>query len=355
MSQLIDERSSGDAFGSQGGDPGRGVTLDLSTCVNRYGPAPAALAALHAIEPADILMHPYDARERLIRLYAWATEVQEGEYLAGRGASEFIWAMGREFDHADVAVPLPGYTDYLKAFPGRGFTREHEQVPTLELIDAALASAGLVVISNPHNPTGAMLDPRGLVDLARAHPSATLVVDESYINFSRDPVGGSVIGCEAANVVVLRSTSKFYGIAAVRAGVAWCRDGDRLRRLVGQQENWGLSGVDVTVAEAAVHSWDWADKVRSLMHDDSAWLAEQLAELAGFELVRNDNVHFQYGFCERAANAEAAFARHGIGVRVLGAAHGVHPDALRIVAPRADERDVFTEALADVAQVVGGG
>jgi len=43
-------------FGAQGGDPRRGVDMDLSTCVNRYGPAPAAIAALHAIEPADILL-----------------------------------------------------------------------------------------------------------------------------------------------------------------------------------------------------------------------------------------------------------------------------------------------------------
>ena len=42
------------------------------------------------------------------------------------------------------------------------------------------------------------------------------------------------------------------------------------------------------------------------------------------------------------------FHRHGIGVRVLGAAHGVVPDALRIMAPRHDERARFAAALADV-------
>lgn len=41
--------------------------------------------------------------------------------IAGRGVSEFIWAMGRELDHANAYVPLPAYTDYLKVFPGRGF------------------------------------------------------------------------------------------------------------------------------------------------------------------------------------------------------------------------------------------
>ena len=107
-------------FGAQGGDPTRGVTMDLSTCVNRYGPAPAALEALHAIGPQDILLHPYDAQRRLKEVYEWAADVDADDLLAGRGASEFIWSMGREVDHDDVLIPLPGYTDYLKAFPGRG-------------------------------------------------------------------------------------------------------------------------------------------------------------------------------------------------------------------------------------------
>jgi histidinol-phosphate/aromatic aminotransferase/cobyric acid decarboxylase-like protein len=59
--------------------------------------------------------------------------------------------------------------------------------------------------------------------VAAEHSRSTLVVDESYINFTPDPIGMSVIGCDQPNIVVLRSTSKFYGIAAVRAGVAWCR------------------------------------------------------------------------------------------------------------------------------------
>src|SRR5436189_6436970 len=93
-----------------GRDPSRGVDLDLSTCVNRYGPAPAAVAALRDIEPADIVLHPYGAAPQLIELYLEATGVPHGSMIAGRGASEFIWAMSRELDHTSVQVPMPAYT-----------------------------------------------------------------------------------------------------------------------------------------------------------------------------------------------------------------------------------------------------
>jgi histidinol-phosphate/aromatic aminotransferase/cobyric acid decarboxylase-like protein len=328
--------------------------MDLSTCVNRYGPAPAAISALHAIEAADVLLHPYEAAEQLTDLYRWATGVHAGAMMAGRGASEFIWAMGRELEHADVHVPLPAYTDYLKAFPGRGFSLAGEQLPTIDQIDAALGSNAVVVISNPHNPTGVHLAPQELIAAAEAHPRATLVVDESYVGFTPDPITWSALGCEVPNIVVLRSTSKFYGIAAMRAGIAWCADPAPLKRLFGQQENWGLSGVDVRAADAAVRDFHWSTHSRQWMHADNAWLAATLADLPVLDPRFNSNVHFQYAFCARARDVAEVFARHGIGIRVLGAAHGVTPDALRIVAPRVDERDRFSAAAAAAARAVRG-
>jgi histidinol-phosphate/aromatic aminotransferase/cobyric acid decarboxylase-like protein len=82
------------------------------------------------------------------------------------------------------------------------------------------------------------------------------------------------------------------------------------------------------------------------MHDDNRWLAEMLAHVPKLDLRANSNVHFQYAFSEQAHALAETMRRHGIGVRVLSRAHGVTPDALRIVAPRADEREQFAAALA---------
>jgi histidinol-phosphate/aromatic aminotransferase/cobyric acid decarboxylase-like protein len=351
MTTLFAEPVTAIDFGAQGGDPSRGVDMDLSTCVNRYGPAPAAVSALHRIQPADIVLHPYDAADQMIDLYRWATEVRYGAMIAGRGATEFIWAMGRELNHRTVRIPLPAYTDYLKVFPGRGFSVAGEQIPSIEQIDAALAGAGVVIISNPHNPTGVHLDPNDLVAIATARPDSILVVDESYVGFTPNPVARSVIGCDVPNIVVLQSTTKFYGIAATRTGIAWSAEPRLLRRLFGRQENWGLSGVDVRAACAAMRDVAWAADSRRRMLDDSGWLAELLGGIDGLDLRANANVHFQYAFCEHVTEVAETFCRRGIGVRVLGAAHGVLPDAVRIVAPRADERERFAAAVREVSDV----
>jgi histidinol-phosphate/aromatic aminotransferase/cobyric acid decarboxylase-like protein len=85
------------------------------------------------------------------------------------------------------------------------------------------------------------------------------------------------------------------------------------------------------------------------MHADNRWLAEALGDVPGLDLRANNNVHFQSAFCEHAQRLAEIMRSHGIGVRVSEPGPRVFPDALRIVAPIADERDRFAAALNDVA------
>ena len=57
-----------------------------------------------------------------------------------------------------------------------------------------------------------------LVELARAHPEAAVVVDEAYVEFG----GESVVPWldECPNLIVLRTMSKAFGFAALRVGYA---------------------------------------------------------------------------------------------------------------------------------------
>ncbi len=341
---------SDDDFGAQGGDPRRGVGIDLSTCVNFYGPPPAVLEVLRTgIDPQDLQIHPYAAPERMEATYARHLGVPASQLVAGRGTTEFIWALSRRFPHGTVAVPLPGYTDYLKAFPGRGFAGD--QVPSVDHVEAALAAAtSLVIISNPHNPSGVTLDPGALIAVARRHPSKILVVDESYVDFVPDPDGATVVGTDAANIVVLRSPSKFWGIAATRVGVAWCPDRERLTHLLGRRETWPISGLDVTVAEAAMASAEWADRCRLDLARDAAWLAEVLRELPGRLVEQDVGVHYRCLITEHADELAARMAEHGVGARALGRAHGADPGALRVLAPLAHQRDAVAHAVRAAAR-----
>jgi histidinol-phosphate/aromatic aminotransferase/cobyric acid decarboxylase-like protein len=320
------------------------VTLDLATGVNRYGPPPAVVEALRALAAEDVATPPTDAAERLAAAYAALLGVDAGDLIAGRGPAAFLRDLGRVVPHRSVAVPRPAWGAVLHAFPGRGFTRyPGEQLPSVDQVDAALDHAEVVVISNPQMPAGMTLDRDALADTARRHPASTLVVDESAIDFLPDPSAATLVGTDADNVVVLRSGADFYGIPATRTGVAWTRD-PLLRSLLRGPD--ALSGLDVTVTEAALAAGDWAGDTRRRLAADARWL-HGIVPILGGRPVKGAGPRLPYNciFSDTAAAAAAALAAAGIAVRVFGPGHGVYPGALGLFAPLETERTVLGTAL----------
>jgi histidinol-phosphate aminotransferase len=88
---------------------------------------------------------------------------------------------------------------------------------------AADPTAGAFYIVNPNNPTGTMTPREDILWLLKNKPAGSVViVDEAYFHFSNDE---SIIDQVAADqdLIVLRTFSKIYGMAGIRAGFAFAR------------------------------------------------------------------------------------------------------------------------------------
>ena len=330
--------SADDDFGNQGGDPRRmvgGVHIDLSTCVNFYGPPPAVLERLRGgLRGEDLQIHPYCAAEQIEAMYARHLGVSASELVAGRGTTEFIWALSRRVPHASVAVPLPGYTDYLKAFPGRGFPGG--PVPSIEQIDAALdvASAGHRV--QPAQPDGRRAGPRSAASTRRGairsrRSSSTSPTSTSSPIRARRP--------SSARIREPRRPALAVEVLGNRRDPRRRRvvpDRERLARLLGRRETWPISGVDVAVAEAAMASVDWAERARL---DLAATPPGSPTPARAARRARRVGVDVHYRcLVTRTPPSTRVLARHGVGVRVLGRAHGAEPGMLRVLAPLPHQR-----------------
>jgi len=88
-------------------------------------------------------------------------------------------------------------------------------------IDAMLAvskNVGCYYICNPNNPTGTMTPKSEIVRLVNSKPEGSVVVvDEAYHHFSPDESSIDLVG-QDKDVIVLRTFSKVYGMAGLRAG-----------------------------------------------------------------------------------------------------------------------------------------
>lgn len=330
----------------QGGDPrGRGpVRLDLSTCVNAYGPPDTVIEALRSLPPEAIRAHPYQAADDVEAAYAAYLGQPQGELIAGRGTSDLIWTLARHLDGKTIGLPLPAYTEFRQAFPQARTFGGGPCAHPLGVLDTAMRACDAIIISNPHNPTGQILPRADLAGIAAQHPACILVTDESYMDFLPGHAATTLAGCDLDNIIVLRSPSKFFGLAGARSGAAWTRHPLRTqwRR---QRTSWPVSAFAAQALETALADTAWAATARQSLADDAAWLDRAMAP-SGLRITPS-RLHFRLltGSAADVTSFAGSLDSGGIAVRVLEEAYGAGTPAVRITAPRRQDRDKLASAL----------
>ncbi|WP_308424405.1 threonine-phosphate decarboxylase CobD [Chelatococcus reniformis] len=126
---------------------------------------------------------------------------------------------------------------------------------------AALVEADLAVLVNPNNPDGRLLARAAVEDLLAARGGRGLmVVDEAFMDVAPDGVSVASL-TSMPGLAVLRSFGKFYGLAGLRLG-ALAAVPATVARIAAQLGPWAVSGVALTIAEAALADQPWRTAMR---------------------------------------------------------------------------------------------
>jgi len=111
-------------------------------------------------------------------------------------------------------------------------------------------SAGLIYVCNPNNPTGSITSKQDIEYLVAHKPEgAVVLLDEAYIHLSSKAEPASPLVAADKDIIILRTFSKLYGMAGLRAGAALGRP-DLLARLRG----YGAGALPVTGMVGAIAS-----------------------------------------------------------------------------------------------------
>ena len=186
---------------------------------NPYGASPRVLEALGKLETYN--RYPDPQQRRLRAALGEYAGVGPGHIVAGHGSDELIDLLLRA-----IVAPGDGVIDCPPTFGMYGFSTRVAGGRIIEAprranfslaIDAIRRVAGeakAIFVASPNNPTG---NPLGVDELEALLATGLLVVvDEAYVEFADGSVAGLVPDRE--NLVVLRTFSKWAGLAGLRAG-----------------------------------------------------------------------------------------------------------------------------------------
>jgi len=208
-------------------------SIKLASNENPLGPSPRAVAAIKAAL-ADLNRYPDGANYELRRKIAEHHKLPVEHIFAASGSVEVINLLAFLFirpglnsvfsDHAFAIYPLAtaaaGGTSRI-APTSDGYSHD------LDAIAAQIdAHTRLVFLGNPNNPTGTIYRrPEWKRFLAKVPPDVVIVADEAYFEFVRDPEYPDSLQDHDGQrlIVTLRTFSKIFGLAGVRAGYAVAR------------------------------------------------------------------------------------------------------------------------------------
>ena len=279
--------------------------------------AKAAIAQRHGVDPAMVL--PCAGAAEAFTLIARALP----------GSSTVVHP---QFTEPEAALRAAGRTPRRAVLtPQTGFTLTPSQV----------APSDLIIVGNPTNPTGVLHPAPSLLAL----PAGVLVVDEAFLDaVPGEP--GTLIAPEMPGRLVLRSLTKTWALAGLRAGYV-VGDPELIERLAEQQPPWSVStpAAEAMVAttsdralrqshllavEAAAHRADLEANLRCIGLDP-------VPGVAPFVLVNTASLSRQ--------SLRSAMADRGFAVRRGESFPGLGPTWLRLAVRTPAQHRRLAEAL----------
>lgn len=319
-------------------------TLDFA--VNVWPERPALLNEPLQRALADGHRYPdgRPAREAIATRHGRAVE----EVLLLNGACDAFWLLAQALRPAIAACIHPSFTEGEAALRATGadvvhVLREHERWSFQP--DDVPETAELVVLGNPNNPTGALDAPEAVASLAR--PWRLVVVDESFMDFVPGETATLARSNDLPGVVVVRSLTKLWSLAGVRAGYLLA-PAAVTERLAAHRQPWSVNSLACAALLACANDPETPGRVAAEVASARAELVDALRAISSIRFWPSQANFLLLQTLDGARLTEALAAR-GIAVRAAGSFPGLDDSYIRIAVRPRDDNAVLLSALRELS------
>lgn len=287
----------------------------LASNENPFGPSPKAKAAF-ASAADGLAIYPEGGATILRDAIAQRYGLDPARLVCGAGSDEIFFMLGRAYlgPGDEMIQSQYAFSIYkIVAQQSAAITKTAKNDGYTADVDAMLAlvtpKTKLVFLDNPNNPTGTYLPFSEVRRLHAALPgNVLLVIDAAYAEYVRknDYSSGLELVSEADNVIMTRTFSKIYGLAALRLGWAYgpAHVIDALNRV---RSPFNCSTPAQMAGVAAIADSDFADKSADHNERELARVRPAIAAM-GLEVVPSAGNFLLVTFPTSGKTADAADA-----------------------------------------------
>jgi len=181
---------------------------------------------------------------------------------------------------AEAIIPDPSFAMYKQCANVEAMNIIEPQYskesgyPLAEVLSAITPNTAIIVVSNPNNPCGTVVDNSVIEQLASTAPHAAILVDECYYEYSRQSSASLLASYK--NIFITRTFSKTWGIPSLRFGYMLANSAyiDALCNIRGPYD---INQLAIVAANAALDNPEYTEKyVNEVMHTAKpqfeAWL-----------------------------------------------------------------------------------
>jgi len=336
--------------------PGVAKVFKLSSNESPLGPSEKAIAAYRAVGE-HLEDYPDGAATGLRDALATAFGLDPARIVCGAGSDDLLNLIARAYltDGDEAIHATHGFLVYPIATLAAGAKpivapETNYTVNVDAMLKAVTPKTKIVFLANPNNPTGTYIP---FDEVKRLHkglpPHVLLVLDAAYAEYVQrnDYESGIELVATSENVVMCRTFSKIYGLAALRLG--WMYGPapviDAINRIRGP---FNVNAPAIAAGIAAIRDTPHVEKSRAHNTRWLAWLAEEIGKLglpvtpsvANFVLI-----HFPETKGKTAKDADAFLTKRGLILRQVGAYK--LPNALRMSVGTEEANRLVVKALAE--------
>lgn len=326
--------------------------IDFSASINPYGIDPNLKDILK--ESIDILVHyPNQDYSEIKALISRKHDVSEESIYLGNGANSIIFRLFSIFDkELNICIPTPSFETYRLAAESVSANIVYYYMNgfkiTNEIFDILSDNIDVLVLTNPNNPTGYLIEEellQRLLEYCKAE-NIFILLDECFLEFVLDGERYSQISnlSKYTNLAILRSLTKLYAFPGLRFGYLLTENKKMIENLNKLTPSWDINTLAFEAAKFSL-TQDMSQVVLKIQKEKSI-LSKNLKSV-GIE-VFDSKANFL--LCRYKKNLSNALLNQGVIVRDCSDYRGMDDTYFRVAVRTNSDNMILFENIKELIE-----